>query len=73
MTTRMVDATARWLVKRTKQELTLAFFDKLRNRLDTIPELRAFFPATYLMLQNDENIYRLPSWEILGWRLFIRM
>lgn len=61
MTTRMVDATARWLVKRTKQELTLAFFDKLRNRLDTIPELRAFFPATYLMLQNDENIYRLPS------------
>jgi hypothetical protein len=25
MTTRMVDATARWLVKRTKQELTLAF------------------------------------------------
>jgi hypothetical protein len=61
LTTRLVDATARFLVKRTKEELTLAFFDKLREKLDTIPELKAFFPATYLLLQNNENINRLPS------------
>jgi hypothetical protein len=60
-TTRIVDATARFLVQRTKEELTLAFFDRFREQLDSMQALRYMLPSTYTLLQHQENIYQIPT------------
>ena len=60
-TTRIIDATAQWLVKRTKEELTMSFYDKFREKLDSEDDIRLMLPATYTMLQNQENVYQIPT------------
>ncbi|MEM7104981.1 MAG: hypothetical protein AAF502_17725 [Bacteroidota bacterium] len=60
MTSLLVDGTAQFLVERVQQELTLAFFDKLMERLNKYPELQHLFPSTYMVLKNQEY-FRVPS------------
>lgn len=58
--TKIVDATAQFLVDRVKQELTLAFFDKFRAKLDSLSELRLMLPHTYTFLKTA-NYFDVPS------------
>ncbi|HHH50541.1 MAG TPA: hypothetical protein ENK52_06150 [Saprospiraceae bacterium] len=66
LTTRLVDATARFLVDRTKKELTISFFDKFRDQLDEVHNvpfagnamvdirLKTILPNTYLLLDSRQ-------------------
>lgn len=60
LTTALIDATAQFLVDRVKKELTIAFFDKFKEKMDNIKELKALFPNTYGML-NSRDIFMVPS------------
>ncbi|MCC6459181.1 MAG: hypothetical protein IT260_01845 [Saprospiraceae bacterium] len=54
------DGLARFLVKRTKQELALSFFNDFKEALDNQPLLKRFFPGTEGQLQLvDQEIYDL--------------
>ncbi|MEM6801802.1 MAG: hypothetical protein AAF696_10400 [Bacteroidota bacterium] len=59
-TTALIDATAQFLVERTKEELILAFFDQFQKRIDEIPELRYLFSNTYSLLINRE-FFHIPT------------
>ena len=48
--TNVADALARFLVKRTKQELSAAFFDRFKSTLDSIRDLQTLFPETAALL-----------------------
>ncbi len=48
--TNVADGLAKFLVKRTKEELSLAFFSKLKNELEKNADLRLFFPETTQLL-----------------------
>jgi hypothetical protein len=48
--TNLVDGLAKFLVKRTKEELTTAFFQKFKEKLDELPDLQTLFPKTYHLL-----------------------
>jgi len=52
--TTIADGLAKFLVKRTKQELNEAFFTRLRDMLndDKYRDLQALFPATWILLNN---------------------
>ncbi|UII29179.1 hypothetical protein LVD15_12340 [Fulvivirga maritima] len=49
--TTMVDGLAKFLVERTKQELSIAFFDNFKDKLEKEKQLRLLFPAT----QSEPN------------------
>ena len=51
-TSMLVDATAQFLVERSKKELSIAFFDKFREKMEEYPEVKAFFPAVYSLLEG---------------------
>lgn len=44
--TYLADGLAKFLVKRTKEELTVTFFKRLQDAAETDPNLRGFFPTT---------------------------
>lgn len=64
LTTTVIDAVAKFLVKRTKQELTSAFFDDFEKTLDKQPDLQLLFPNTYTILRSAKN-------EIYNYRIYL--
>lgn len=48
--TNIVDGLAKFLVKRTKEELNTAFFEKFKATLDSFPDLQTLFPKTVNLL-----------------------
>ncbi len=50
LSTRLVDGFSRWLVNRTKQELSLHFFSKFNEAVNRQPDLRCLFPTTHSLL-----------------------
>jgi len=54
-TTRFVDGLSRWLVKRTKQELSLTFFNRFKKALNEQPDLNVMFPSTVTLLNVFED------------------
>lgn len=48
--TTVADGFAKFIVKRTKQELTIAFFEKFKKKLDSIKDLQTVFPQTAKVL-----------------------
>jgi len=48
--TKFADGLAKFLVKRTKEELNIAFFTKFKEILDKYPDIRTVFPKTYTIL-----------------------
>jgi len=48
--TNIADGLAKFLVKRTKQELSIAFFDKLKKTIDGNKDLSTLFPQTAALL-----------------------
>ncbi len=57
---KIIDGAARFLVKRTKEELEVAFFDKFRQDLDKTPFLQDLIPQTALLLRYQDYNY-IPS------------
>ena len=58
--TNIADGLAKFLVKRTKQELSIAFFEKFKKTLNdtNFRDLQTVFPNTYNLLNViDEQIY----------------
>ena len=56
--TAFADGMAKFLVKRVKQELSLAFFHKFKRTIDSLPDLKTVFPQTsYLLQAIDNEIY----------------
>ncbi|MCU0429644.1 MAG: hypothetical protein MUF42_06695 [Cytophagaceae bacterium] len=54
----LADGLAKFLVERTKQELTIYFFQKFKSDLNKYDELSKLFPATWLVLSTiGEDIY----------------
>jgi len=51
----IADGFAKFIVKRTKQELSIAFFEKFKDDLDTFPDIRTVFPHTYRVLSAIDN------------------
>ena len=56
-----------FLVNRTKQELTIAFFKDFQKKVEESEEMRYLFPTTSaVLLQIDKDIYRFNAfWEVL--------
>lgn len=55
----IVDGIARFLVKRTKAELSLAFFEDFKQQVERDPWLQYFFPVTRQMLLGiDTEVYQ---------------
>ncbi|XZF15975.1 hypothetical protein ACTHGU_07545 [Chitinophagaceae bacterium MMS25-I14] len=50
--TTLADGIGKFLAKRTKEELNIAFFDRFRILLKNYPELSTLFPATTVCLNN---------------------
>lgn len=48
--TNIVDGLAKFLVKRAKEELNTAFFEKFKEELDKYPDLKTLFPKTVNLL-----------------------
>lgn len=61
--TNIADGFAKFIVKRTKQELSIAFFDKFKQSLDSVPDLQTVFPQTYRALKSiDQDIYMFQAY-----------
>ena len=57
--TNLADGLARFLVKRTKQELSMAFFDDFKNKIAKDPYLGNFCPLTKAQLELiDAEVYQ---------------
>ena len=56
-----------FLVMRTKQELTIAFFRDFQKKVQESEEMQYLFPTTTkILLQIDKDIYRINAfWEVL--------
>ena len=64
--TRVIDATAQFLVNRSKKELTISFFNKFQDQLNQVHQiplsentqmevrLKSILPATYLLLDSRQ-------------------
>ena len=61
--TTIADGMAKFIVKRTKEEMNVAFFEKFQKELDKYPDLKTVFPCTYstLTLMGTE-IYAYESY-----------
>ncbi|MEJ2905159.1 hypothetical protein WAE58_22125 [Pedobacter panaciterrae] len=56
--TNIADGFAKFIVKRTKEELSIAFFQQFKNELDTYKDLKTVFPKTHgLLTVIDKEIY----------------
>ncbi|TGD59016.1 hypothetical protein [Flavobacterium humi] len=56
--TNIADGLAKFIVKRTKEELSVAFFQKFKDDLDTYKDLKSLFPQTHgLLMVIDQEIY----------------
>ncbi|MEL6969464.1 MAG: hypothetical protein AAFO02_04785 [Bacteroidota bacterium] len=53
--TKIADGFARFLVTRTKEELSIAFFRRFYRQLDQQRELQVLFPSTYQTLETAET------------------
>lgn len=61
--TNVADGLAKFLVNRTKQELTITFFNKFKDKLNDSDELRLLFPNSTKTLNTiDEEIYMLSNY-----------
>lgn len=61
--TNIADGLARFLVKRAKQELSMAFFDKLKKVIDETPDLKTLFPQTSELLSAmGEEVYNYEAY-----------
>lgn len=61
--TSFADGLAQFLVERAKEELTVTFFDKFKEELDSQKELQIMFPKTYdLLLSIDQEIYNISAY-----------
>ncbi len=58
--TLIIDATAQFLVERTREELVLTFFDQFELRTDSMVELQYLFANSYALLKNREYL-QVPS------------
>jgi hypothetical protein len=54
------DGLAKFLVERAKEELNVAFFEKLKDQFEVYPEFRIFFPNTLNVLSSI-NSYQYTS------------
>lgn len=52
--TNLADGVAKFLIERSKQELSVAFFDKFKEDLKKYPELKVLFPTTASFTENIE-------------------
>jgi len=50
--TTIADGFAKFIVKRTKQELNIAFFEKFQKEIEKYPDLKTVFPCTYSTLKS---------------------
>jgi hypothetical protein len=56
--TTIADGFAKFIVKRTKEELSIAFFQKFKDEIDDNKDLKLLFPKTHLLLLTiDSKIY----------------
>jgi hypothetical protein len=56
--TKYADGIAKFLVKRVKQELSVAFFEKFKAVLDSTKDIRTVFPKTAILLDAiDVEVY----------------
>lgn len=53
--TKYADGLAKFLIERGKQELSMAFFERLRKDLQKYPELRYIFPETHHIITEIES------------------
>jgi hypothetical protein len=53
--TNFADGVAKFLIERSKQELSMAFFDRFKDDLKKYPEIETLFPKTVEILNNIEN------------------
>jgi len=53
--TNFADGLAKFLIERGKQELSMAFFDKMKEEFKKYPELKTLFPLTFGILDEIEN------------------
>ncbi|MEO6175347.1 MAG: hypothetical protein ABIP27_09370 [Flavobacterium circumlabens] len=61
--TTIADGFAKFIVKRTKQELSIAFFQKFKKEIDSNNDLKMLFPKTHaLLLIIDSEIYRYSNY-----------
>ncbi|HEX9827792.1 MAG TPA: hypothetical protein VGA80_14430, partial [Flavobacteriaceae bacterium] len=61
--TNIADGLAKFLVKRTKEELSIAFFDKFQKELDSLEDLRILFPKTHSLLTSiGDEIYNFSGY-----------
>ena len=61
--TKIADGFAKFIVKRTKEELSIAFFEKFKKELDSIPSIQTVFPQTYKSLNViDKDIYMFKAY-----------
>lgn len=61
--TNIADGFAKFIVKRTKQELSIAFFEKFKKEIEKYPDLKTVFPNTYnLLAAIDEQIYNYSNY-----------
>ena len=57
--TKLADGLAKFLVKRTKEELSIAFFQRFKDAMNSKPNLQALFPQTANILSLiDKDIYQ---------------
>lgn len=61
--TNIADGFAKFIVKRTKEELSIAFFEKFKKELERYPDLKTVFPTSYNLLQSiDQQIYNYTNY-----------
>ena len=61
--TTIADGFAKFIVKRTKQELSIAFFEKFKDDLDIFPDIQTVFPQTYRTLKAiGDEIYNYEAY-----------
>jgi hypothetical protein len=61
--TNIADGLAKFIVQRTKQELSIAFFDDFKKALDSNTELKTFFPNTLIILNTiDQQVYNYTNY-----------
>lgn len=63
--TNVADGLAKFLVERTKQELSISFFQKFKSTVDANPDFKRLFPSTVSVLDViDRDIYLLSNYLI---------
>ena len=61
--TNFADGMAKFIVKRTKQELSIAFFEKFKKDMDSLKQFQILFPATFNAFNViDKEIYNYSAY-----------